>query len=144
MVYGDRLESGWAANTRPVGSNPTPSAIFFEIPIDRPFWSAIIPSMNDINSVRNNMAITFMNNALLGGIVLPVENAFSMADQFIKRAKTPVDESQKIPGVTTAAEIQIMALIAGNRPIEAIKLYRACTGSTLKDSKDVIDRLRGL
>lgn len=99
-------------------------------------------NMSDTNDNRNNMALDFIHNALIGGNFLSVDDAFNMADQFIKRSKIPVDESQKIAGVSTATEIQITNLIDAGRWIDAIKVYRNATGADLKTAKDVIDSMR--
>lgn len=108
--------------------------------------SISIPGCNGdaTTEIRNHIALTFMNNALVGGNVLSAAQAFDMANDYMKLAKDIVNESKKIPGITNSAEVQIMDLIACQKIIDAIKLYRACTGASLKDAKDVIDKLRGL
>ena len=41
-----------------------------------------------------------------------------------------------------AASPEIVALVQGGKPIQAIKVYRQMTGAGLKEAKDAIDALR--
>ena len=91
---------------------------------------------------RTQIAYNFMVTALSAGVIMDGNRAFELADGFIKASIIP-ELSVNVKGVTRPAEIQILDLLNRDKFIEAIKLYRACTGLSLKEAKDEMDRVRG-
>lgn len=57
----------------------------------------------------------------------------------------PPEVAYKIGAITVPKEAfdQIHEALKNNKPIEAIKILRAVSGLALKESKDIIDTMRG-
>ena len=83
--------------------------------------------------------------------IAAVAFVIGFAAGWLLRGGTPASPAQpsasapvaRVPPAQALGDAELLRLVRGGNKIEAIKRYRAMTGSELKDAKDAVDRLAG-